>query len=255
MTDRLTDPLSWDERFGELLQRLNDGWHIAGSPPPRSPKAHIVFRVRRVLARLLGTQETFNSSVVQSFNTINAILGEVLAARDEIDRYREALSARERRMDAAMERMRSEHEELRSSVGTLRQATHDLARQAARTTFDHTSAGSDGTAPGASAPVMPSTRSLSHKYVGFEDRFRGTAEEIGKRLRDYLPVFAGATDVLDVGCGRGEFLALLAEHGVRAKGIDVNDSMVDVCRGNGLDATQADALTYLRVRPAASLGG
>ena len=55
---------------------------------------------------------------------------------------------------------------------------------------------------------------LSHKYVGFEDAFRGSTEEIRARLRDYVPIFAGASDVLDIGCGRGEFLGLLRENGI-----------------------------------------
>ena len=58
-----------------------------------------------------------------------------------------------------------------------------------------------------------------------------------------------------IGCGRGEFLALLKERGVRARGIDVNDSMVEVCVQKGLEASKADALEYLRAQPPGSLGG
>ena len=61
--------------------------------------------------------------------------------------------------------------------------------------------------------------------------------------------------MLDIGCGRGEFLALLQARGVRARGIDVNESMVEVCGQQGLDATKADALEYLRAQPPGSLGG
>jgi SAM-dependent methyltransferase len=70
-----------------------------------------------------------------------------------------------------------------------------------------------------------------------------------------VPLFAGAADVLDIGCGRGEFLMLLREQHVSARGIDLNPSMVDVCREKGLDAHHADALAYLRGQPDASLGG
>jgi 2-polyprenyl-3-methyl-5-hydroxy-6-metoxy-1,4-benzoquinol methylase len=55
--------------------------------------------------------------------------------------------------------------------------------------------------------------------------------------------------------GRGEFLALLAERGVSARGIDVNESMVEVCRQKWLSATREDALACLRAQPAGSLGG
>src|SRR5204863_7761238 len=117
----------------------------------------------------------------------------------------------------------------------------------------------------------------SHKYVGFEDQFRGSPEEIRRRVEEYLPIFSAVRDrgsgigdrgsgirdqgpgtggaVLDVGCGRGEFLELMRERGVGARGIDVNGAMVEVCRGKGLQAETADALTYLRGLPDASLGG
>ena len=61
--------------------------------------------------------------------------------------------------------------------------------------------------------------------------------------------------MLDVGCGRGEFLALLQERGVRARGIDVNESMVEVCRQKGLAASKRRRAGYLRAQPAGSLGG
>ena len=64
----------------------------------------------------------------------------------------------------------------------------------------------------------------------------------GRRLESYLPFFAGASDVLDVGCGRGEFLELLAAAGVSAKGIDLNHEMVEACRARGLEVVEADAV-------------
>ena len=93
------------------------------------------------------------------------------------------------------------------------------------------------------------------KYVGFEDRFRGSREEIRSRLEAYVPIFRGASDVLDIGCGRGEFLNLLREHGIGGRGLDLNHEMVEVCRTQGLEAAEGDALGYLRSLPDQSLGG
>jgi O-antigen chain-terminating methyltransferase len=91
--------------------------------------------------------------------------------------------------------------------------------------------------------------------VGFEDQFRGSRDTIRARFESYLPLFEGTTDVLDVGCGRGEFLDLLASRGVKAHGIDLNHEMAEVCRARGLDVTEADAVGYLAALPDASVGG
>jgi len=107
------------------------------------------------------------------------------------------------------------------------------------------------------APTPPSrTFDLNaYKYVGFEDRFRGSPEDIRERLSAYLPYFQGARDVIDIGCGRGEFLDLLRERGIPARGVDLNGEMAAICRERGLHADAADALSYLAAQPDASLGG
>ena len=92
-------------------------------------------------------------------------------------------------------------------------------------------------------------------YTGFEDRFRGSVEEIREKQRALVPLFSGASDVLDIGCGRGEFLGLLKEHRIGARGIDMDAGMVAAARARGLDVTQAEALDYLQSLPDASLGG
>jgi len=92
-------------------------------------------------------------------------------------------------------------------------------------------------------------------YRGFEDRFRGSIDEVREKQRGFVPLFAGAGDVLDIGCGRGEFLALLKEHRIGARGIDTNGAMAAAARERGLDVIEADALAYLKALPDASLGG
>jgi len=93
------------------------------------------------------------------------------------------------------------------------------------------------------------------EYVGFEDRFRGSEAVITARLQDYVPLFASCANVLDVGCGRGEFLDLFRRHGIAARGIDTNAAMVARCHDRGLDVEEADALGYLERQPDGSLGG
>ncbi|MFA7184608.1 MAG: methyltransferase domain-containing protein, partial [Victivallales bacterium] len=89
-------------------------------------------------------------------------------------------------------------------------------------------------------------------YVNFEDRFRGAREDIKDRVKVYLPYVRQAVEatgnlpVLDVGCGRGEWLELLGENDIEARGLDLNRVMVSECRELGLDAREADVIDHLK---------
>ncbi|WP_337103799.1 class I SAM-dependent methyltransferase [Paenibacillus sp. YIM B09110] len=82
-------------------------------------------------------------------------------------------------------------------------------------------------------------------YVKFEDQFRGTRASIIERQRQYLPYFIDKKNVLDIGCGRGEFIQLLQSEGISACGIDLNADMVRYCKNKGYDVHQANAIEYL----------
>jgi len=74
-------------------------------------------------------------------------------------------------------------------------------------------------------------------------------------MAEYLPLFSGACDVLDLGCGRGEFLELLREAGIGARGVDTNHAMVEHCRARELEVVEGDGLAYLESLTDGSLGG
>lgn len=96
-------------------------------------------------------------------------------------------------------------------------------------------------------------------YRAFEDRHRGSREEIKERLKVYLPFilpvsFLNANGtVLDLGCGRGEWLQLLQEHGVRGQGVDMDEGMLEACHSHGLKVEKGDALSHLKALPSDSL--
>ena len=279
----MSDDTESRARSAALVERLNVWWRMGG--PDRdvhSLKYRLAAPLRRVLDRYLGPQEIFNSLLVQYVNTsVRPLEGfrdqvhdelrdhraDLEAAREEVQavrRFQEALAARERRMDQAMAAMRLEHDELRAAWNVLRQTNQGLVRQLAQAS---PAAGAEGAGVPVSgqsdsqatpAPVGASASNadaLTDAYVGFEDQFRGSPESIRAGLAEYVEIFAGSADVLDIGCGRGEFLALLGERGISAQGIDLNDAMVGVCRERGLRASRADALSYLRAQPPGSLGG
>jgi O-antigen chain-terminating methyltransferase len=179
------------------------------------------------------------------------------ALTDELMRRAESMAAREARVDGRVSAVAAEHEELRGTLTTLQQATLMLRREMERLlSRDQASVASpqpSGTAP--TPPVASSALLDSYKYVGFEDRFRGSRDDIRARLESYVGLFADASDVLDVGCGRGEFLDLLRSAGISARGLDVNHEMVEVCRERGLDVTEGDLVSYLDSLPDGALGG
>ncbi len=123
---------------------------------------------------------------------------------------------REQRYDARNASLTNAYDELREIVGLAQQSTLSLKRavetlQTAGPAAGQPAAAREATSPAAAAPSSTAPDPNAFKYVAFEDRFRGSTDDIRARLLDYLPLFDGATNVLDVGCGRGELLELLRE--------------------------------------------
>ena len=104
------------------------------------------------------------------------------------------------------------------------------------------------------APIAPAPVVVPD-YFAFESRMRGSTESIRERQRPYVEDFREAAPVLDLGCGRGEFLVLLREAGIGARGVDLDADMVAYARGEGLDVEQADAVEHLEGLGDGSLGG
>lgn len=97
-------------------------------------------------------------------------------------------------------------------------------------------------------------------YFAFEQRFRGSREEIRQRLTYYLPLLrdsvvckAGAT-LVDLGCGRGEWLELLRDEHIDGRGVDTNPEMAKECVERGLQVDVGDAIAYLKQLPDNALG-
>ena len=83
-------------------------------------------------------------------------------------------------------------------------------------------------------------------YFLFEERFRGTREDIKRRQLEFLPYFEHCSRVLDIGCGRGEFLEILRNHNIGGMGVDLDADMVAYCKSRQLEVEQGDAITYLQ---------
>jgi 2-polyprenyl-3-methyl-5-hydroxy-6-metoxy-1,4-benzoquinol methylase len=92
-------------------------------------------------------------------------------------------------------------------------------------------------------------------YVEFAEKFRGTEQEIKERQRCYVSYFSGGENVVDIGCGRGEFLELLREHGIKGRGVDVDIDMVLLCKDKGLNVVMDTGYAHLTTLPDNSVDG
>lgn len=97
-------------------------------------------------------------------------------------------------------------------------------------------------------------------YAAFADRFRGSREEVTAKLRPYLDDVARVLRpqergprVLDVGCGRAEWLTLLRDEGIAARGVDANVDFAAAGRATGLDVIHGDGVAHLAARERGSL--
>ncbi|MEX2270468.1 MAG: class I SAM-dependent methyltransferase, partial [Vicinamibacterales bacterium] len=256
---------------GSLLPRVNEHWRILpeGAMDAAVPGRGVKGRLRAFIWRLVGpaleAQQQFNAALVEH---LNRNVGAHEHAASAVADLREAIeierAARARFHSGLIAYLQTITEyvdtkdralggpELREQIVLANERAMAASRAVERLGVDGSRRDAPVTGYRLPATDQPAT---DFSYVGFEDRFRGSEESIRARLEDYLPLFAGASDVLDVGCGRGELLGLLSQAGVRARGIDVNGEMVALCRERGFDAAQADALAHLESLPDASLGG
>jgi len=251
---------------------LNQGWAILGGVEPaidRSWQGRLRGAIWRLVGPPLEAQQRFNAALVDHLNRNAAgqravpeatasVIAALRGALDGLFRFQSLLvqylmtitafvDTRDRRLGA---------EELGEHLRFVEQRLFAISRELDRWQGSGATAGP----PAAARPAAASTEAFaapveSMTYVGFEDRFRGSQDEIRGRVEHYLPLFAGARDVLDVGCGRGELLDAFRSQGIPARGIDANHAMVELCRARGLAVDESDALSFLQAQPAGALGG
>lgn len=92
-------------------------------------------------------------------------------------------------------------------------------------------------------------------YFRFEDLHRGSADHVTASLTPHVGHFARCQRVVDLGCGRGEFLDLCRSQGIGIYGVDSNEDMVLHCEGRGLNVISADIVEHLKSLPEKWLDG
>ncbi len=161
--------------------------------------------------------------------------------RDAVRRQHDAFESKldrntveiQTRLWADLEKVRLEYERLiHNELRVARQRM--LAARPAETAAANPAAGETA----APAP-------LGFDYARFADRFRGSEAYVRSNQQFYLALFRNSGRVLDLGCGRGEFLELLRENGIAGRGVESSSESVNYCQGKGLDVEKADLFDYL----------
>jgi SAM-dependent methyltransferase len=230
-------------------------------------QTHSLVHFQAMLVQLLQSLTLYVDTKDRSVSgQIHVLNGAISALTDDWMKHWESMRARDVRRDAEHPLLRAAYEELSQRVALAQQTSMLLKREIERLAEQRppaevsqasVPADASHTSHSASAVAGASADRLrTASYVGFEDRFRGAEEEITSRLRDYVPLFAGASGpVVDLGCGRGELLQLFKDADIESRGVDITPAMVDVCRERGLSAEVGDAVSFLDRQPDSSLGG
>jgi SAM-dependent methyltransferase len=207
-------------------------WGRARGLALRPTKSVLRKLMRWYVEPLAADQRRFNAAVLR--------LADALSERDEAGR-----SQLEQRLDVGLDEQRA---------ATAAEARHGVELEERLTRLERRERSATPAAPAQAAPVPAAPASVPD-YFAFESRMRGSIESIRERQRPYVDDFRDAAPVLDIGCGRGEFLALLREAGIEARGVDLDADMVAYARGEGLEVEHADAVEHLQGLEDGSLGG
>ena len=258
-------PSAYDET---LLPRINDTWRVldpAAPPTAEGWTGPVLAKIWPALSPIFEQQMAFNAALVEHLNrnvashretqaAVAQASVDVKAAFDALVQFESLLVQFLQTITPLAD---THYREINDALAQLRSVTDVAQRTAmlAKREVERQGTPVVRSEHVGSTTAVPAADAGAFQYVGFEDRFRGSEQAIRARLADFVPYFEGQRNVLDIGCGRGEFLDLLRERGVSAQGLDLNPEMIEVCRSRGLQATAGDALDFLRQQPDESLGG
>ena len=232
---QLGDRMAAQEQLGEELKDMRNHWADWRFEWEHKLQQNEIQFLRSVADLQGGFQ---HRATLMDANYRDAMRGQHAEFTGALERFSLDI---QKRLWADLERIRLDYERLiYSELKTIRQRAQVTGAGAAA---EQTAAPADAPAP------------LGFDYGRFAERFRGSEEYVKSGQQFYLPYFAECRNVLDIGCGRGEFLEMMRDAGVPARGIDLGEESVATCRHKGLQAETADLFVYLENLPEASLDG
>jgi O-antigen chain-terminating methyltransferase len=252
----------------DRLRRLNELWASPHAPAGGGLGGAFRRRAWDAVAPALEKQAAFNAALVQLVNAylaqadgVHARLRELAAALVRYaQRVQPLVDARDR-VATSLATARSELvlEAFDRRLESLGRRLEGLLALRDRLEIVSEEVGAVRGALVAEAPPPPvataaAGAAAASVYSAFENRYRGSPEDIRRRVSGYVDLLAGCEPVVDLGCGRGELLEALRERGIAARGVDGNAHTVRACRERGLDVLEGDLVEFLRAEPAGSLG-
>lgn len=235
--------------------------------PQRRSRMSLLKRLERYVSAIfkLGRTEALAKQARKRIDATEIRLDTVERRQDEVtgaahdlsgdvSRVWESISQLERAHDAHSARFDTEYEKVKAGDAALARTLSDMTRR-----LDNLLLGRDRPVrsgdPAAATAVLPQSEGFDvfrdSFYHRLENRYRGSVDEISNRLRIYLPdveaavIRTGGKPVLDLGCGRGEWLGLLGEAGIDSFGVDTNPVQIEAAREQGLDVRLGDAVAAL----------
>lgn len=242
------EALSLDVLFGhetELAYR-QDFLGLAMQPAGRSLRERLKTAVKRMMRSalrwILMRQVEFNAVLVeylqessQALSTLDQNIGELYAAWTAVQQQSDRLAGRQ------------------DDIGRRIIEVNDAliaCRLRLRRTLEPALAGVSPTAIVPDAAAAPDI-----DYFLYFNRVRGPREEVLRQHSIYVDYFRDVGEVIDIGCGRGEFVELSATENVPVRGIDTNQDMVEFCQELGLPVIWEEATLHVAERANDSLGG
>ncbi|HEX8171353.1 MAG TPA: class I SAM-dependent methyltransferase [Thermoanaerobaculia bacterium] len=217
-----------DPRYVDAPPAGADGWREVWRDdrrfPPRPSKHDWLLRPLRRLFRRAAEpdaerQQNFNVALL---DLLGDVRGEIEAARRDL---RGDIDALQRDLAGALA---SESAKLRELVITAAKRNDALIAALDQKVETVAVRLRDATNAPVAAPVAS-----DQLYRRLEDALRGSETHVRKDVLPYVRM--AVAPVLDVGCGRGEFLAACREAGVAARGVDMNERSVADLRARGFD--------------------
>ena len=212
----------------------------------------------RFLNRLSKEQDPLHNSSSEQIAQIRDELSGTLHSweKEKLGKNLALLSSRLDELERSFQRQEQQTKTLNTLVSGLEQILSRIDKKIADGGDWQSTAGEETTTTNSQKSALSSSKGFGYDYLLFEHRFRGSEEEIKKRMAVYPPLFEGAAGpILEIGSGRGELLSLFAEKGIKAYGVEINRAMKEHAKEQGLDARLGDGISHLSRLANSTLGG